>query len=498
MKCVFLTVAYNAEKTIARAMNSVLNQTYKDWIYYVVDNGSTDATNDIIQRYARKNPKIRPCHKDVNDVRTYIEYIRKIVEDETEAEWLCTLDADDEYEFDFLKNAVGVLHDPEIDMVILGTKMYDANTLVCKSSNVLPSSLLIDESNLDNVFPQIHWYLRQLWGKLWKISVMKTYYITYDDRVGYGADTLLVYQFFIHAKKLYILNKVGYKYYISSASISYTFDEKRIFSDQYLIKYQSEVLQKKCGRISDENWGFLYAVYYYALRDTLKVLNNAHVNSNDKVCALYNMVCNDYSRQLIKRVGKENRLFDDIVSELCRTDIFENCTTINLAAEIFFVLERYPKAIDGVSNEQLFELLGCIQKYISGKNDIFYRTVEKVAWVSSLLYGISAEKLMQIRTIVEKILCNHFEDALNDIVLKFQMSQDVPENLIDTVIELGLNLSAELQRDEEYIFLKKIYIQALIQLGKKDRALEELDDWDIIFPGDEDFINFRKYLEGNI
>ena len=209
MKCVFLTVAYNAEKTIARAMNSVLNQTYKDWIYYVVDNGSTDATNDIIQRYARKNPKIRPCHKDVNDVRTYIEYIRKIVEDETEAEWLCTLDADDEYEFDFLKNAVGVLHDPEIDMVILGTKMYDANTLVCKSSNVLPSSLLIDESNLDNVFPQIHWYLRQLWGKLWKISVIKTYYITYDDRVGYGADTLLVYQFFIHAKKLYILNKVS-------------------------------------------------------------------------------------------------------------------------------------------------------------------------------------------------------------------------------------------------------------------------------------------------
>ena len=81
---------------------------------------------------------------------------------------------------------------------------------------------------------------------------------------------------------------------------------------------------------------------------------------------------------------------------------------------------------------------------------------------------------------------------MNDIVLKFQMSQDVPENLIDTVIELGLNLSAELQRDEEYIFLKKIYIQALIQLGKKDRALEELDDWDIIFPGDEDFINFRK------
>ena len=40
------TCAYNAEKTIRRAMDSVLNQTYRDITYYVLDNGSTDRTGD--------------------------------------------------------------------------------------------------------------------------------------------------------------------------------------------------------------------------------------------------------------------------------------------------------------------------------------------------------------------------------------------------------------------------------------------------------------------
>ena len=38
-KCIFYTYAYNAEKTIKRTIESVLAQTHKDFLYYVVDNG---------------------------------------------------------------------------------------------------------------------------------------------------------------------------------------------------------------------------------------------------------------------------------------------------------------------------------------------------------------------------------------------------------------------------------------------------------------------------
>jgi glycosyltransferase involved in cell wall biosynthesis len=46
-----ITVAYKSEKTIERTIKSVLNQSFKNYEYIIIDGGSTDKTNDIIERY---------------------------------------------------------------------------------------------------------------------------------------------------------------------------------------------------------------------------------------------------------------------------------------------------------------------------------------------------------------------------------------------------------------------------------------------------------------
>lgn len=51
MKVSIITVAYNSEATIERTIKSVLNQTYDDIEYVVVDGSSEDATIDIIKKY---------------------------------------------------------------------------------------------------------------------------------------------------------------------------------------------------------------------------------------------------------------------------------------------------------------------------------------------------------------------------------------------------------------------------------------------------------------
>ena len=47
--------AFNAEKTITRAIESIQKQTYKNWQLIIVNDGSKDATQEIIQQKCRED-----------------------------------------------------------------------------------------------------------------------------------------------------------------------------------------------------------------------------------------------------------------------------------------------------------------------------------------------------------------------------------------------------------------------------------------------------------
>ena len=61
-----LMPAYNAEKYIGEAVESILNQTFKDFELIIIDDCSTDKTWEIIQDYAKKDNRIVPLKNEKN------------------------------------------------------------------------------------------------------------------------------------------------------------------------------------------------------------------------------------------------------------------------------------------------------------------------------------------------------------------------------------------------------------------------------------------------
>ena len=56
MKIAILLATYMGERYIGEQIESVIKQTYQDWMIYVHDDGSTDKTMDIVQSYVERYP----------------------------------------------------------------------------------------------------------------------------------------------------------------------------------------------------------------------------------------------------------------------------------------------------------------------------------------------------------------------------------------------------------------------------------------------------------
>lgn len=106
--------AYNEEANIARAIVSILNQTYKDFEFIIINDGSTDRTEEIIKEYQNKDRRIYLISKG----NTGLADSLNIGIQNSSGEYLARMDADDiadekrlEIQVEFLDN------NPEIAMV---------------------------------------------------------------------------------------------------------------------------------------------------------------------------------------------------------------------------------------------------------------------------------------------------------------------------------------------------------------------------------------------
>lgn len=123
---------FNRAKFLSIAIQSVIDQTFKKWELLIVDDGSTDETQNLIDRFVRKDPRIKyfyQNHQERSSARN-----RGIKE--ATGSYLCFLDDDDYY----LQNHLELFHQElqkrSYPVILLRTGFYKR-----KSGKDIPSTL---------------------------------------------------------------------------------------------------------------------------------------------------------------------------------------------------------------------------------------------------------------------------------------------------------------------------------------------------------------------
>ena len=98
-KVSIIIATFNSEKTLKRAMDSVLNQNFQDWECVVVDGASKDGTIDIVKEFVAKDLRFRYISEPDHGIYDAFNKGWKLAT----GEWIMYLGSDDEYTKDGIK-----------------------------------------------------------------------------------------------------------------------------------------------------------------------------------------------------------------------------------------------------------------------------------------------------------------------------------------------------------------------------------------------------------
>jgi glycosyltransferase involved in cell wall biosynthesis len=326
--------AYNAEKTLARAIDSILAQTYKDYVIYVCDDASTDSTADIIRDYEKRG-LIKAYFNDTNSVYSesgneFLEVKNHISNDDFYAQ----LDADDELLPQFFEKLLNFAVENDLD-IAEGSRYFNTDGVISveEIQASLKNNIVLDTpEDFDKYFDYLYNYSSTIWGKLFRGNVSGELKYTLSN-FGYGHDTASVFTVFIKARKVGLFCEPLVVYYKNPSSVSFKYDSRRIYFPAFMFSLSKTVLSEKANGISEDNEFFIYYNYvyqtlyslsfYYELKITVKELIN---------CIEYILKCEATAEIYWKidyfKVIKENFNDLDLLSSLFNV-ILANFTAID-------------------------------------------------------------------------------------------------------------------------------------------------------------------------
>lgn len=168
-----VTILYNTPKgMLCRTIESVLNQSFENFTYLIIDNGSTDHSTDIIRQYMEMDARITYIRLEKNVPWTEQGLLTKL-RDNIKTTYVAMVDSDDYYEPGFLEKTIRISRAEGSDMVQVNTLTYAHKDFrYSYVTHYLGRDICMEGDEKEYYF-MLRILFVAVWGKLYRSALFK-------------------------------------------------------------------------------------------------------------------------------------------------------------------------------------------------------------------------------------------------------------------------------------------------------------------------------------
>lgn len=213
--------AYNAKKRIDKTIQSIISEYKYNLELIIINDGSTDNTREIIERYARHDTRIT-----VKNITNHgVSYARNLGVDLANGEWVYFIDSDDTVNSSLFELTYTY---KTVDMIVFGA-WYE--NLVSNTSDIVGpvDALLLSQEEIQKYLFQMDKkhkpvIFNYVWNRLFRKSIIKRYCLKFDENLTLGEDFVFICNYFKHINSVAFVSTPFYHYYIwNSTSLARKF-----------------------------------------------------------------------------------------------------------------------------------------------------------------------------------------------------------------------------------------------------------------------------------
>lgn len=216
-KVSFIVPVYNKEKCLETCVDSLLNQTYPHCEIILVNDGSTDRSKEICNRYASDNVKV------INQANAGVSCARNAGIEIATGEYIIFVDSDDWME----PNAVSTLMEqPQIaDLTFFGSVFHYPDRIALsyipektfyKSFSELQKGLIDLLKN-----PKHPDYVGFTWNKMFRHDIIQQYHLRFIEKLSIREDEAFTFAYATHCNTLATLPNLLYHYQYSPNGLTW-------------------------------------------------------------------------------------------------------------------------------------------------------------------------------------------------------------------------------------------------------------------------------------